>query len=382
MKKSFRAALISGAVVAALAFASTAFAAYTSPKLVVASTTPQAAGGGSVRIGAAVANSDDPTARVAIYVPSGYQLAGPAAGTKLGDVTATAAATDLGGAILPLTGELDAIDPATLTAAQKAGVAQCLQGLTASQTWLLHLSAAGQTLDVPMLVVAANAAEVQAGYQTKLLVCLPPPDVPPGTPGRAQFGAKLLSATFGVSAITQPVSTGEYRWTSSFTPYNPGVGTVNAPGTVEAQSIQAIPTQVKLSYKRAKVTTFITRKVKGKKHRVKLVRTRVTFGATATENGTPVQGTITTVAAGRKVGGAKGSFVFAGKSVTLTATANLHHDASVPTGATAAATDLFYTDLGSTACTKTVLFGGAPCVDATAANATPHASVRIAGYTK
>ena len=28
-------------------------------------------------------------------------------------------------------------------------------------------------------------------------VCLPPPDVPAGTPGRATFGAKLVDAEFG-----------------------------------------------------------------------------------------------------------------------------------------------------------------------------------------
>src|SRR4051812_10642997 len=102
MRKSIRAAVLTCAVLTTLALASSALAAYTTPKLVVASLTPQAAGGGGpVRIGVSVQNSDDPTARVQIYVPSGYQIGSPAAGTKLGDVTATAAAADLGGAILP-----------------------------------------------------------------------------------------------------------------------------------------------------------------------------------------------------------------------------------------------------------------------------------------
>ena len=133
-----------------------------------------------------------------------------------------------------------------------------------------------------------------------------------GSPGRAQFGAKLLSATFGVSAITQPASSGDFTWTSLFTPYNPGVGTVNAAGSVETQSIKHIPTQLKLNYARKKVVTF--RKVKGK--RVKTVSTKVTFSSAATESGKPAAGTITTVAAGKRVGGAKGSFLFKGRSVT------------------------------------------------------------------
>src|SRR2546429_636904 len=98
---------------------------------------------------------------------------------------------------------------------------------------LAALALAGTALaayQVPMLVVPAVTQEAAVGYQAKLLVCLPPPDVPSGTPGRAQFGAKLLSATFGVSAITAPATTGDSRWTAAFTPYNPGVGTVNAAG--------------------------------------------------------------------------------------------------------------------------------------------------------
>src|SRR3954452_1720269 len=179
MRKSIRAALLACAALSSLAFASSAFAAYTSPKLVVASLTPQAAGsGGPVRVGVTVANTDDPTAKLQIYTPAGYKIATPPAGTKLGDVTAPAAAADLGGAILPLTGELQSV------AANPAGAAQC--GVAAAQYWNLHLTAAGQILDVPMYVVTASAGEQTAGYQAKLVVCLPPPDIPPGTPGRAQ----------------------------------------------------------------------------------------------------------------------------------------------------------------------------------------------------
>src|SRR3954469_22073482 len=261
MTKSIRVALLACAAVATLAFASSALAAYTSPKLVVASLTPQAAGsGGPVRVGVTVENADDPTARVQILIPTGYQIGTPGPGTKLGDVTATAAAADLGGAILPLTGELQAVAPNT------TGAAQC--GVAASQYWNLHLTAAGQTLDIPLYVVVANANETASGYQTKLVVCLPPPDVPAGTPGRATFGAKLLSASFTSSAVIQPVASGDYRWTSLWTPYNPGRGTVNAAGSVEVQSIRHLPTQVKLTVTKKKVTKTVRRKVKGKIRRV------------------------------------------------------------------------------------------------------------------
>src|SRR3954447_1668586 len=184
MRRTIRVATFVCAAVASLAFAGSAFAAF-APRLVVSSASPQAAGGGGpTRIGVVVNNTDDPTAKVSIYIPTGYQVATAAAG-KLGDVTATAAAADLGGAVLPLTGELDAIAP---TAATTAAAAQC--GVSPSQTWNLALTAAERSRDTPVFVVAGATPEVAAGYQTKLVVCLPPPDVPVGTPGRATFGAK------------------------------------------------------------------------------------------------------------------------------------------------------------------------------------------------
>jgi hypothetical protein len=377
MRKATRLALFAGATFVALAFAGSALASF-SPKLVVSSLTPQAAGGGGpVRIGVSVGNTDDPTAKVSIYVPTGYQVATATPGTKLGDVTATASAADLGGAVLPLTGELDAIAP---TAATTAAATQC--GVSPQQTWDLHLTAAGQTLDIPMFVVATAGPEVTAGYSAKLVVCLPPPDVPAGTPGRAVFGAKLLTATFGASAITQPTSTGDYVWTSMWTPYNPGKGTPNAAGTVEVQSIRHIPTQVTLVANRSKVVTY--KRVKGK--RVKVVRTRVKFSTKVTENAqAAASAVITTTAAGKRVGGASGSFVFAGgKTITIIATAVVDSDSgSISTGQAASANDLRYHDLGAGGCKATAgINPGLPCADATVGGVTVRAVARIKGYSR
>ncbi len=378
MKKTVRLALLTSAAIASLAFAGSAFASF-APKLVVSSATGQTAGGPTV-IGVLASNADAPTARVSIYIPSAYQVGSPTAGTKLGDVTATAAAADLAGAILPLTGELDAIDPSTLTPTQKAGAAQCLNGATASQTWDLHLTAAGQVLDIPMFVLAGAAPEVASGYQTKLLVCLPPPDVPATNPARATFGAKLLSATFTSSAITQPTTPGDYRWTSLWTPYNPGLGTANAAGSVEAQSLRHLATQVKLTVTKKKVT--VTKKIKGKKH--KIVHTLVKFSSTVSENSAAAaSATITTTAGGKKVGGASGSFSLAsGKSAVVKANAVIDSDTgSVPTGQTAnPLADLYYHDLGATACTASAIFGGLPCSDATVGGERLAATVTVKGF--
>jgi hypothetical protein len=87
-----------------------------------------------------------------------------------------------------------------------------------------------------------------------------------------------------------------------------------------------------------------------------------------------------TTAAGKKVGGAKGSFILTARSATVTATAVLNRTTAVPTGQTASANDLYYKALGTAACVKTAAFGGLPCVDATVAASTVKASAVVTKY--
>jgi hypothetical protein len=370
MKRTIRVALLAGAALASLAFAGSALASF-APKLVVSATTPGAAGG-ATRLGVLVGNADDPTAKATFYIPSTYTVGTPGPG-KLGDVTATASAADLGGAVLPLTGELDAIAPNTAT---NAAAAAC--GVTPTQTWNLQLTAAGQTLNVPMFVATSPVP----GYATELVVCLPPPDVPPGTPGRATFGAKLLSATFTSSAITQPSTAGDFRWTSLWTPYNPGKGTVNPAGSVEVQGLRHIPTTVKLTVAKKKLIT--TKRINGRKRTI--VRTLVRFSSKVTSGtGAPSSAVIVTTAGGKKVGGASGSFVLAsGKSAVVKANAVVDSDSgSVPTGQTAnPLADLYYHDLTGSACTPSAVFGGLPCTDATVGGERLSAAVTVKGYSR
>ncbi|HVU77777.1 MAG TPA: hypothetical protein VHC67_09365 [Gaiellaceae bacterium] len=377
MKKGHRALVGACAALATLAFAGTALATY-APKLVVSST-GGAGLGGPTRIGVVVGTSDDPTARTTIYVPTGYTVATPSPGTDLGKVTATASAADLGGAVLPLTGELDAIAPNPTTQAQAQAC-----GVTPTQTWDLHLSAAGQTLDIPLFVVAPLAPETALGFVDKLVVCLPPPDVPVNTPGRAVFGAKLLSATFTSSAITQPTNPGDYRWTSLFTPYVPTKGQPNAAGSVEVQSLRHLPAKVTLGVTRRRVVTHRTVKVRGKKVKKAVVSTAVSFRTAVTENGQPAgSATVTVTARGKKVGTTKGSFTMTGvKSATLTATAAIDAGSSVPTGTPTSPADLFFHDLGPSGCVPTPLFQGLPCTDATQGGETARVSVVVRAYTK
>jgi len=81
------------------------------------------------------------------------------------------------------------------------------------------------------------------------LILTPPPDIPPGTPGRATFGAKLIGAEFTTNAVVNPTAAGEFRWRALATPYFPAQGKVNAAGTVEVQSLVNLPTQLTLKAK-------------------------------------------------------------------------------------------------------------------------------------
>lgn len=249
MNRKIRALLLALAGVTSLATAQAAFAAY-APKLVVTTASQALGAAGGVKIRFQAPATDDPTARAVIYVPRDFQVnltAGP--GTRLGTVTATAAAADLGGAVLPLTGTVDVANPAEFA----VQATQCTGTTTHGAYWVLVLTAAGQTLRVPIFVDAIAAPNpLSAIASAQLVICLPPPDVPAGTPGRAAFGAKVLTAEFTVSSITNPAVAGDHRWRVVATPYRPGVGTANPAGTVEAQSIVRLPLALTL---RARVSS-------------------------------------------------------------------------------------------------------------------------------
>ena len=131
--------------------------------------------------------------------------------------------------MLPLTGEIMVAPPGAVPAASQAA---CIQSTTPTATWLMVLQAAGQTLNVPMYLITTAGAETAYG-PVKIVVCLPPPDVPVAL-GGATFGAKLFQATFTVNGIFSAVSSG--TWLSIWSPYTPLVGKVNAAGSVASPS--------------------------------------------------------------------------------------------------------------------------------------------------
>ena len=82
------------------------------------------------------------------------------------------------------------------------------------------LTAAGRRLTVPTYLLPQYADAFGPAF---ILICLPPPDVPVGTPNRATFGAKVYSAELTINGVFSTVAAG--AWISSWMPYNPGVGT-------------------------------------------------------------------------------------------------------------------------------------------------------------
>jgi len=242
MTKKLRFTMLALVATVVLAGASNAMAAY-KPTFVARSDSQQIGGGGAFTFRVSVAREDDPTAKVTLYIPQGYGgLFNQAPGANLGPVSAQVVAKALGGALLPLTGNVIVADPNASTSVNNL----CAPGVH-SAVLNLVLTAAGQTLVVPVYVDEITAGPETAFAKFKLQICLPPPDVPQAM-GGAAFGAQLIFAQFTLrGVINNPSARGENVFRGIFTPYVPGGGTVNAAGTVEARSSVRLPAQLSLA---------------------------------------------------------------------------------------------------------------------------------------
>ena len=238
MTGHLRTAVVGAAAIATLVFANAALAANTA-SISVWHTPMVLAGSQSTTIHVSVPQATDGIAAVNIFVPNGYGATlNQPAGTGIGNVDATALAHD-GGLTLPLSGPVTTDDPAKHTADA------CSPGTNAA-VWNMNLSVAGQTLVVPIYVnPTAGPTTALGAYNLK--ICLPPWDVPVGTPGRAFDGAQLLDAKFTVNKIfTTPTAGGVLKWETLFTPYTPGKGTPNPAGTFEARAFVPVPISLAL----------------------------------------------------------------------------------------------------------------------------------------
>jgi hypothetical protein len=257
MKRRFWTVAAAAASVAALVAVPSALAAYTSAKLEVRQA------GTTTTVKASLSPDDDPTASVRIFVPTGTQLTtSQAPGAQVGSVRAVVKALDLAGADLPLEGNIVVAAPGQIPAASQSA---CLGTTTPLVSWVMVLSAAGQTLPVPAYLVATTGALTALG-PAYIQVCLPPPDVPAGTPGRATFGAKLYSAELTLNGV---FSAGSGVWLSVWTPYQPAAGQPNLAGTV-ASPAAVLPGAVSVAARKS-----------GKAGKGATVTGRVTQGAFA-----------------------------------------------------------------------------------------------------
>jgi hypothetical protein len=276
--------------------------------------TTQASG---TTIGYVQGANDDPPAVITFYAPAGYAaLLAQSDGTQVGTVKGQAIAGDLGGAKLDLSGSIvvalgtTTVPFAGASVALAAAATVCTGSPVHSAFWIINLSASGQTLQVPAFVDDVPlTSPLSSTANTQIKVCLPPPDVAPGTPGRAALAAKLVSAQLTLTDVFS-VAPGWYLWHVIVTPYNPGKGTPNVAGTLTAQSYDRTPQEV----------TFTAAAADGGKA---TVRGRVTAGS----RGVP-GATVTIMAGKQSVGTAKtgpgGRFkasVSAASGTELTATA-------------------------------------------------------------
>jgi hypothetical protein len=254
MKRVLRAAVAAAVAGGTLVFAGAALAANTG-KLTVSYSPMKAGTTASTTIKVETPQSDESIAAVTIFTGTNFVNGGGAPNTQIGQVQATAFAHDAN-LNLPLSGPVTTADPAQYT------TNACSPG-TNFAVWVMNLSAAGQTLPIPIFVNKATGPGAALGAYS-LKICLPPWDVPAGTPGRAFQGAQLLDATLTLDKIfTSPTSTGLGMWDALITPYTPGKGTPNAAGTFEARAFVPLPISlgIKPTYKKKTNTWGLAGKI-------------------------------------------------------------------------------------------------------------------------
>jgi hypothetical protein len=231
--------LVACAAVSALAFSGSALAAY-SPSMVVAGSNHALGGGGPVTFNISQAETDDFTAVLTLYSPLGYDSTLTATSGQIGTANAVVKLHAFGGARVPVTGTVNADDPAKYLSNP------CAPGRH-DAVWTITVSLQGNNVTVPIYVDRITAGPEAAFASTRIRVCFNNPNNRTANP----TGAQLLSVAFSVNVFSNPGTRGVYRWVGLFTPYAAS-GAPNAAGTIQAQTVQRLPVQLNLAVKKVK----------------------------------------------------------------------------------------------------------------------------------
>jgi hypothetical protein len=199
-----------------------------------------------------VPETSAPTAKVAIYVPSGFDLdLSGAPGAKIGEATATVLAKQLGGAKLPMTGTLTVDDPAKYAGNANA---QACDANAHAAVWLLTLTASGQSIAIPVFVDRTTGGDTTLGGFA-IEACLASPDVPVEQ-GGAPFGAQLIDVSLQTSGVVVNAPAGSPVWKGFITPYVAGTATPDPAGIVEVRCVEPLPHTI------SKLKTVYSKKTK------------------------------------------------------------------------------------------------------------------------
>jgi hypothetical protein len=237
MKRLATLACVGAVALGATVYAGTAGAAI-SPKLAVTPTTNANGGANLIVSGGSVNSMEDQFQKVQIFVPAEFTLTSPVGGTTVGTVSGRTLARDVDPTQeQSVTGKIVAVG---LTDPRLAWENANCDTTTHAAAWMMQLDTMAGQVNVPIFVDRTTGAETAFGTY-KLVVCMRPAELPSSDPNRSPFGTKLNSFIWTLTGFTVPTKPGIYRWRSLWTPYAPGSASVNAAGTVEAQSIVRIP---------------------------------------------------------------------------------------------------------------------------------------------
>lgn len=243
MRKTTRMVVLGIVSACALTISSTAFAAFTSPRLFASQPDQK----NRIDLLYTQSTADDNVAKVAHYVPVPYRLnlSAKPSGTQVGSAVLRTNLASRSNQNFVLSGVIEVGTAATTftrggtSSTLGAAALACTGSATQTAYWVARLRDAGGdvTYDLPIFVnrlAAATAFEADATITT----CFQ-------NPAAAPLGMKVREFNLGLVRVLTTPAKGDIRWSTLATPYS-AAGAVNNAGTVEVQSIVQYPRAVSL----------------------------------------------------------------------------------------------------------------------------------------